>query len=187
MGNYKGSFLTIIYLFILPLFLPTVSLGQTLSDSLLAVLYNQTLTSYFPDTLPNKDGKKFGYIIIQTDFDVSKLIEKNGVNKFKFINSRTRKQAVLNKPLKTNRNRKIYWIKHNVYGRDTIDVNIGAWEIEDVNKKRISLSVGCGGDMGYIPDGRFIFNSNNNTWIFISGKVIITEKIREFMNQSRKK
>ncbi|WP_373520254.1 hypothetical protein, partial [Aquiflexum sp.] len=99
------------------------------------------------------------------------------------FHNKTREQDVLTKPFKKNQVESIYWITHNIISQDTIDVNIGGWTIGKVNKKTISLGLWCGGTMGYIQEGRFIYYKNTNHWEFISGDKIITEK----QSQARKR
>ncbi len=162
-------------LILLAIFFPAISIGQTISDSLLGTFYNKTLVLYFPDTTVHKDQVKFGCIILQSDLDTSKLIKHSGLNKFKFINSNTNKKSILDKPLEKNKDRNIYWINQNA-GTDTIDINIGGWTIEQVDKHNFLLGAWCGGIMGYIPNARFVYNKIINSWTFISGQEIRDEE-----------
>ena len=84
---------------------------------------------------------------------------------------------MFDKPFKINNGRNIYWVNHKIIQQDTIDINIGGWTIESVTKKTMSLGAWCGGTMGYIPDGRFIFDKEKKTWTFVSGKEIINQKM----------
>ncbi len=162
---------------ILIIILPTVSFGQDITDSLLTTFYNKTIVSYFSDTAFS-NNVKFDRILVQTDFDITGLIKYSGLNKFKYFTSKTNKHSVLAKPFKINKGRAIYWINHKFIQQDTIDINIGGWTIESVTKKRMHLGAWCGGTMGYIPDGRFIFDKEKKTWTFISGQEIINQKMR---------
>lgn len=155
--------------------LPTFSFGQDINDSLLTTFYNKTIALYFSDTsFSNKT--KFDRILLQTDFDTTGLIKYSGLNKFKYFDSKTNIHSVLNKPFKINNGRNIYWVNHKIIQQDTIDINIGGWTIKSVRKKAIFLGGGCGGTMGYIPDGRFIFDKGKKTWTFVSGQEIINQK-----------
>jgi hypothetical protein len=161
---------------ILIIILPTISFGQDINDSLLTTFYNNTIALYFSDTsFSNKT--KFDRILLQTDFDTTKLIKYSGLNKFKYFDSKTNKHSVLDKPFKKNNGRNIYCVNHKIIQQDTIDINIGGWTIESVTKKTMSLGAWCGGTMGYIPDGRFIFDKEKKTWTFVSGQEIINQKM----------
>ena len=166
LGAIIQSDMTYKFLIILSFAFPTISLGQNLSDSLFATFYNKTLTYYYSDTTTYEDQIKFGCILYQTDFDTTKLLRTVGRNTFKFFTSKTNKHSLLNKPLKNNIDRRIYWIKHQTFGQDTVDITIGAWTITHVDKKHLSINVWCGGTMGYLPNARFIFNKLTNAWLF---------------------
>ena len=156
--------------------LPTVSFGQDNQDSLLATFYNKTIALYFSDTsFSNKT--KFDRILLQTDFETIGLIKNLRFNKFKYFDSKTNKHSVLDKPFKINNGRNIYWVDHKIIAQDTIDINIGGWTIESVTKKTMYLGALDGGTMGYIPDGRFIFDKEKKTWTFVSRQEIINQKM----------
>jgi hypothetical protein len=170
-------------LIFLAIFIPTISFGQTLSDSLLCTFYNKILTLYFPDTTIHKDQAKFGCILLQTDLDTSKLIKNSGTNKFKFFSSKTKTQSVLERPLRKNRERSIYRITQKIIGFDTIDIKIGGWTITHVDKHNLTLGAWCGGRMGDIPDARFIYNKTINSWTFISLQELFDEEVLRLRKQ----
>jgi hypothetical protein len=160
---------------ILIIILPKVSFGQDINDSLITTFYNKTIALYFSETsFSNKT--KFERILLLTDFDTIGLIKYSDLNKFKYFDSKTNKHSVLDHPFKINNGRNIYWVNHKILEQDTIDINIGGWTIENVTKKTMSLSAWCGGTMGYIPDGRFIFEKEKKTWTFVSRQEIINQK-----------
>jgi hypothetical protein len=165
------------------IFFPSISFGQKINDSLLASLYNKTLTYYFSETGILKGQSKFMYVLVKTDFDTSKLIKRVGANRFRFYSSKTTEQSVLDEPLMNNKGRNIYSIYHQAYKKDSIDMNIGGWTIESISKKSISLAAWCGGTLGYIPDARFIYSKTNNAWIFKSDKELMNTKISGRMNK----
>ena len=175
--------LLILLLFILP----AISFGQNLNDSLLVVFYNITLTDYFSDSFPHPDQKKFGCLLIKTDFQTTKLIKSRGPNKFKYVNDYTHQNKVLVWPYRRNIGRSLYWINHKIIGADTLDVNIGGWTIEKVSRKKINLAAWCGGTMGYIPDGRFIYDKYSDKWTFTTSIEIIEEKSSELKSTLEKK
>lgn len=109
----------------------------------------------------------------------SGLLKNLGRNKFFYFNDNTPEYSLLIKPYKKNVGRNIYWINHKLYTSDTIDVNIGGWTIETASRKELGLAAWCGGDMGYIPDERFIFNKFNGTWVTVTSKEIIDQRVNE--------
>ena len=167
--------------------LPILSFGQIVNDSLLATFYNITLSSFFPDSITTKDQLRFGNILIKTDFETKYLITTIGQNNLKYFSDKTPEYSVLTKPHKKNKGRSIYWIKHQLIGSDTIDINIGGWTIEKFEHRHLYLEAWCGGDMGYIPDGRFIFDDKNNKWIFQSYLELRNNKLKEEKEQMEKK
>jgi hypothetical protein len=178
MGNYKTmkTRQLIIFLF----FLPTISFGQNLSDSLLATFYNKTLSYYFSDSTTYHDQKIFGCILLKTEFDSSKLTKFIGPNRLSYFNSNSSEHSVLDKPLKKNKGRNIYWINHKLIGIDTVDINIGGWTIEEASRKKLYLAAWCGGTMGYIPDGRFIYDKPSDKWTFTTSREIIDQHNKRY-------
>ncbi len=168
--------MTIRILIILTILLPIISFGQNINDSLLSTFYNKTISLYFADSTFNNHHSEFETILIQTDFDTSRLVKYLDKNKFTYFDSNTDKHSILEKPFKKNNGRNIYCINHNVLHNDTIDVNIGGWTLSNVTKKTMSLGAWCGGTMGYIPNGRFIFDNFSKYWIFVSRQEIINHK-----------
>jgi hypothetical protein len=167
--------------------LPIISFGQIVNDSLLATFYNRTLSSFFQDSITIKDQLRYGNILIKTDFDTKYLITTIGKNNLKYFNDNTPEYSVLNKPHKKNKGRSIYWIKHQIIGIDTIDIIIGGWTIEKFEHRHLYLAAWCGGDMGYIPDGRFIFNKEKSKWIFQSYHELRDIKVKEENELMKKK
>ena len=158
---------------------PRISWGLGPSDSLLATFYNQTLTSYFSDTTRHKDQSKYGSILMQTDLDTSKLVKTIGKFKLQFYRSTTSEYEVLQEPYENNQGRSIYVISHQSLGKDTIDINIGGWTLEKINKSEIELALWCGGTMGYLPAARFIYNSENESWTYFGFHKLIEARIKE--------
>jgi hypothetical protein len=101
-----------------------------------------------------------------------------GSFRIKFFDSQSSIKSQLPKPIRKNEGRIIYSMDHTYLANDTIDVNIGSWIVEKANKRYLNLGSICGGRMGYIPDGRFIYNRANDTWEFINRREIINQKIK---------
>ena len=161
------------------LLFPSISFGQTVNDSLLSTFYNKTLISYFSDTAYTKNQSEFNNILIQTEFDTIQLIKYYNKNKLTYFNSKTNIRSIIEKPYKKNNGRNIYWISHKLLQKDTVDINISGWTIIKITKKTMGLGAWCGGTMGYIPEGRFIFNSETKTWTFFCRKEIINNLLRK--------
>jgi hypothetical protein len=159
--------------------LSKISIGQEVNDSLLTVFYNKTLEYYFPDSVKLPDQKKFGHLLIMTDFPTAIMLKKRGRNKFKYFKNFNELDTLLAKPYKKNDKRNLYWIKHDSLGLDTIDINIGGWTMY-IENNETSMAMWCGGTMGYIPDGRFIYDRILNQWVFVSSDEIMDQVIREF-------
>jgi hypothetical protein len=178
MGNYKTMKTRLLIVFLI--ILPTISFGQNLNDSLLVTFYNKTLTYYFSDSIPHPDQKKFACLLVKTDFQTARLIKSIGPNKFKYVNDNTHQNKVLVWPYRRNNGRSLYWINHKLIGNDTLDVNIGGWTLEQVRRKKMNIAAWCGGTMGYIPTGRFIYNKVTGIWLFTTSSEIIAQKKEEY-------
>lgn len=48
--------------------------------------------------------------------------------------------------------------------------------------KKVYGEIECGGTMGYIPDGRFIFNATSKQWEYYTYEYIYNKKEKEFNN-----
>jgi hypothetical protein len=165
---------------ILFLILPIISFGQNLNDSILMSFYNKTLTYYFSDSITLPDQKKFGCLLVKIDIETSSLIKNRGPNKFLYFNDSTEKNKILSWPYRRNNGRSIYRINHKLIGRDTVDIIIGGWTIEEASRKKLFLGVWCGGTLGYIPEGRFIYNKASDKWIFTTSGEIMEQEILKF-------
>ena len=74
---------------------------------------------------------------------------------------------------------KVYRIGINIIAPDTIDINLISWDIK-FKWGKAAIGVECGGTMGYIPDGRFIFNATSRKWDYYSYDYIYSEKIKKY-------
>ena len=162
---------------ILFLFLPTFSLGQDFSDSLLLNFYNKTIHYYFTEGFQERKGQmKFDKVLIETEFDTSKLIKNVGQYNFKYITKKTRAELGLKKPYKRYKGRKIYKFTHSFYGGDTLDFLLTTWTILEVTRKKIEIGKDLGGHMSYIPKCRFIYDRNLLYWRFVKAKDLVRPK-----------
>jgi hypothetical protein len=168
-------------LFSLFLLISFHSFGQNVSDSLLATFYNTTLSISFLN-----ENKLDNRILIKTEFDKNLLIQQNKVNQFIFFDEKMSYYSILKRPFKKNAGKIIYWINHEFFGSDTVDINIGSRVIKSISRKKIAFAGNCGGTMGYIPDTRFIFDKKTKKWNLTTGKEIEEQKraeLRKFFNK----
>lgn len=149
---------------ILLLLFPKLLIGQVVNDSILGTLYNQTMSIYFSKETENNMSD---FWIVQTEFDKSKLVKNLKSKDITYIDAKTDKHRILEKPYSKNKGARIYRIEHKIINQDTIDVNIVYWTIVKASKKELSIAASCGGTMGYIPTARFIRNTNG-IWRHIS-------------------
>jgi hypothetical protein len=157
--------------------------GQQLTDSLLTTFYNKTLTLYFSDTTSRKEDMKYSCMLVETNFDITRLVKTVGTKRLRYYNNKTSVIPLLDRPLKKNIGRGIYWVSHDTIAQDTIEINMGGWTIGNVKKKSIALGIWCGGTMGHIAAGRFVYDRSNQNWTFISGHQILQAKMDEFNKQ----
>jgi hypothetical protein len=85
--------------------------------------------------------------------------------------------------------------------KDTIDIVISihsvrfkkCFRIEKIEGKRKLITgnyffgLQCGGDMGYIPEGRFIYDIETNEWKYITERELRDERLEEIKNMFKKK
>jgi len=146
------------------LLMPTFLFAQNIKDSLLATCYNKTLTLYFSDTSFFKNQAKFGHVLIISDIDTNNLTKFVATRKFKFFKNNSL-DSILDKPLKKNIGRNIFWITHKLYGKDTIDVIIDVGTVYEVKHHNVYIASWCRGTNGYNPNGRFIYDKKSNLWM----------------------
>lgn len=167
----------------------TDSFGQQINDSLLASFYTRTLNFYFQQPLGEGfNEKNRNFIIITVELKSDNLPDTIGAFKLKYFNDSTSIYSILHWPYKRHAGRSIYFIKHKIISTDTVDVNIGGWTIEAISRKGYGRGIWCRGGMGNIPEGRFIFSSESNQWLFQSGKELREleiEREKEIFNRNR--
>ena len=84
--------------------------------------------------------------------------------------------------LRKRRNRKltkekIYRIKVDTITADTIDVLMIGCEVT-IERKNTRIAVDCRGTMGYIPDGRFVYDAATKQWHYFFYRELLEEKVR---------
>ena len=136
---------------------------------------------YFSDSITYPDQKKFGCLLVMTDFQTTRLIKSRGPNKFKYFKDNKKTNRVLAWPYSRNDGRSIFLINHRINGTDTIDVNIGYWKIEEAKRNWLVFNVLDVSGIDYIPDGRFIIDKTTGGWLFITHEEMIAQKNKENM------
>lgn len=91
--------------------------------------------------------------------------------------------------LRKRKNRKltresIYRIKVDIIAADTIDVLLIECEVT-IERKQTRIAVACGGTMGYIPDGRFVYDAKTKQWHYSFYKELLEEKVKNLPEWAR--
>lgn len=145
-------------------------IGQTPGDSTLAAAYNQALS----DRL-NVFRCFFGqekWIFYSNFLKPEHLNETNRVY-FEVV-SETNLISCRKRIFISRKPKEVYFIWHKNFqgAQDTVDILITQQFIRCLKRNRIGIASGCRGTMGYIPDGRLIFNREKNLWEIIPFKVL---------------
>ena len=164
---------------------------QDISEKVIRDLYNQTFKSCFK----NRDSTNASiteYYILTDSLPAGLQDSFLGV-KLHFI---TRSQAY---PLiKKGKMNGLYGTSFKKISNETLDLSVGSWAVkyERVFRLqkldgRIKLITGnynfvasCGGDLGYIPDGRIIYNHNSGKWDFFDWNSIADQKLAKQKNNA---
>ncbi|OJX88250.1 MAG: hypothetical protein BGP01_10915 [Paludibacter sp. 47-17] len=154
--------------------------SQNLTDSLLVGFFNRTFNDYFGKL--NTSTNNF-YVLkdsipenVTTDYPNFKL---------HFVDYSQTYPLIKKGKIST-----LFWAKSECIGVDTVDITIGAWTTSYKRVARIRSNEGkwklvfrsyqfgawCGGTLGYIPQGRFIFDPKLREWEYISEQDMINEK-----------
>ncbi len=170
-------------LFIVILLFANNSFGQELSEEQKVEFFNQSLNDYFS----SKDSTKLDFYIladsipngIKTDYEKFKIHLINYSQAYPLI-----KKDIISS---------LYWARCEKISNDTIDIIIGGWavsfervlrvqKIEGKRKlvtKNYNFAAWCGGTLGYIPQGRFIYKTKLEKWTHISEKEMIEDKLKK--------
>jgi hypothetical protein len=141
---------------------------------------NQTLCSFFEDSIIIHEQGEFKDVLIEIDFNINCLLKETKYLKFKYVS--LDKENEYKKHIKTLKNRQyrmIYFLKYTFLSIDTIDITISSSNIYKGGEKGYEIAVSCRGTIGYIPQGRFIYDKKRDEWDFILGKTILNEKAEE--------
>jgi|GEM_PF-2601038 hypothetical protein len=166
---------------VISLFALTVN-GQNINDSLLATFYNQVLVNSFDNGVNCGNRKTYEYLI-KTDFDTARLIKRVGWVRLHFYKEESSLRGLLLRPWRRNKGRVIYRMSNTIYNTDSVDIDLTGVEIVSVTRRNISLSVSCGGTLGYIPSARFIFNKETKAWKYSSSEEIADKILRYYTHK----
>lgn len=145
------------------------------NDTLIAGFVSRTaidFVEYWNTEFPNSQSKQ-NITLITT---ISPSLLPNTINGLPvrvfpdFYSLRKRKNRKLTKE-------KIYRVKVDTIATDTIDVLIIGCEVT-IERKNTNIAVDCGGTMGYIPTGRFVYDAASNQWHYYSFRELLEEKER---------
>jgi hypothetical protein len=120
-----------------------------------------TIENYFTDPLSTEKKNPILLIVSSGYYVLPGKVDGRVVRYFK-----TRDEAIryMRKPFIKNR-QTVYHIYDSIISPDTIDVLISQLIIATSFRKTM-IGVSCGGDLGYIPEARFV---RQGEWLFISG------------------
>lgn len=157
-----------------------VSAQSTLSiDCLLDTCIRRTVIDYFDywaPLYPNSIPKR--YITFFTDTAIKNIPDSIYGIPTKIIPYNKLKNLKYRKFLKE----KFYRIVINTISPDTIDINLIVFSSIKFKWGKVYGEIECGGTMGYIPDGRFIFNTTSKQWEYYTYEYIYNKKEKEFNN-----
>ena len=148
-------------------------------DCLLDTCIRRTVIDYFDywaPLYPNSIPKR--YITFFTDTAIKNIPDSIYGIPTKIIPYKKLKNLKYRKFLKE----RIYRIVINTIAPDTIDINLIIFSSIKFKWGKVYGEIECGGTMGYIPDGRFIFNPTSKQWEYYTYEYIYNKKEKEFNN-----
>jgi hypothetical protein len=169
--------------------------SQKLSDNQLNTFYVQTFNDYFSyrDSLK---AKSMQYYILK-DSIPDKIIEHFSNSNLHFVSYSEAYPLIRASSISA-----LYWVRQKQLSIDTLDITIGGWTVDfermfrlkkvegklKLITKNYHFSAWCGGTLGYIPQGRLVFDYISNDWVYIAEKSIVNQKtqfIKENINNYR--
>lgn len=157
----KGFALFIVAMF--ALILGASAQSVLVSDTLKAGFVSRTVEEFFsywgkeyPNSLPERT------ITVITDIDASLLPDTVAGLPVKVVANEKLLSKRKNRSLTEEPIYKVRWLVPNP---DTImiDVDLVKWEVSFEGRK-MRIEASCGGDLDYIPDGRFVYDERHNRW-----------------------
>ena len=148
------------------------------SDTLKAQFVGRTVEEFFsywgkkyPNSLPKHT------ITLVTDIDAKMLPDTVAGLPVKVLANEKLLRKRKNRSLTEER---VYKVQLVVPDSNTImlDVNLVIWEVS-FEGRRMKVEAHCGGDMGYIPDGRFVYDEKENRWKASFYKELLKQRAKE--------
>lgn len=142
-------------------------------------IYVKALNSRFDLLLSS--GQKFIEPNEQTE-RIKNYFDQNSV--YKFLSA----DELFDYAYKHGKKLKLYRVTHKQISKDTIDINFGDLALKvkkglffknGLHFREANYSLACGGTNGYIPDFRFVYDKQSETWKLIGGSCKSTEWIDE--------
>lgn len=153
--------------------------SSTYVDTLVDSFIRRTIVDYFnywapqyPNSIPKRN------ITFISDIAIKNLPDSICGIPTKIVPYNKLKNLKYRKFLKE----KIYRIVINTIAPDTIDINLIVFSSIKFKWGKVYGEIECGGTMGYIPDGRFIFNATSKQWEYYTYEYIYNKKEKEFNN-----
>lgn len=171
-------------LFIVILAFANNLIGQVLDKNKQIDFYNQTFKDYFG----TKDSTTNDYYILSDSIPAG---IKTDYNKFKIhVIDYGQAYPLIKKDIISS----LYWARCKYISKDTVDIVIGGWTVDfervlriqkiDGKRKLITknynFAAWCGGTLGYIPQGRFVYLPEKDSWNYITEKTMIDNKLEKY-------
>jgi hypothetical protein len=163
--EYEQAMKRLLVIFVAMLAFATTARTQSvlLSDTLRARFVSRTVEEFFsywgnkyPNSIPQRT------ITLITDIDVRLLPDTVAGLPIKVLANEKLLRKRKNRRLAKEPIYKVRWLVPNP---DTImiDVNLVKWKVS-FEGRRMRIEASCGGVLGYIPDGRFVYDEKENRW-----------------------
>jgi hypothetical protein len=163
--------------------------SQDLSDKNLTDFFNQTFKDYFGQRDSLKKESQEYYIL--RDSVTTDIVTEYENFKFHLIDN-TESYPLIKK----GKISALFWAKYKQISIDTGDIVIGGWSvnfervfrIQKVEGKRrvilrnYNFAAWCGGTLGYIPEGRLVYDYELGDWKYLTQKSVIDEKMARYRN-----
>lgn len=154
-----------------------------LSDSALSGFYVTAVKSYCDTLMRSRSLYDLKGILLETNIAPSLLPESDNRNRFLWFKRGSSLYPVLPKPLRKNTGRFVYTVYHAYMGSDTLDIHISTAHISLINRKELWLGIECGGTTGNMPEARFIYRPEQESWEYICYERLISERLNEEKKQ----
>ena len=164
--------------------------SQNLTDSLFVDFFDKTFNDYFGNAV-NRLEKQFNDTSAKVFYILKDSVPENVKIDYPNFKLKLVDYSQAYPLIKKRKMTSLYWARNNIISADSVDIVIGGWSTEfkrvfrfpKINGKRklilgnYNFGAWCGGTLGYIPQGRFIFESKLKKWKYLTENEVINEKI----------